>query len=308
MGSKLITTYKEVDTLLSKLNQETASNIVIVGGQALNIWGHHYLKSYLTEEEKTGILASQDLDLLARKPEIIRCAEAWHGKATFPTMNDMTVSSGIVSFKDDSGGNVKIDFLSDVYGVKRDDIHKYLDAIPLSKVNVPILSPPLVLQSRIANLNGLGYSDKKLQREIDRVRLASEVNNRYLADTLNEGSIRESLNIAKFVFKRVLDKKAVVTTAIYGVNLLNSIPHLHPNWPEDFREKEWTRRSNYFNDAVSKYKDRVKYSPSFIKYQATRFSQTAFSNDLDRQRFLNKVEERHQIDNNTEESSQYPEL
>lgn len=258
-----LSSLEEIDFLLSKLNQETADKIMIIGGQALNLWGHHYLYTHLSATEKQH-LASYDLDLLARRPEIERCARAWNGDAKFPSFDDSTIQSGIVLFKNEQGKTTSVDFLSDVYGVERKHLEKHFDMIQLSKVNVPILSPPLVLKSRLANLSGLGYGPEKMEREITRVRLACLITNRYIEDTLDNKETRKALNIANYIFNELFDRTAVAAAAKHNINLLMAVPHHHPNWPSAFREKEWPRQTNHFTEKVENYRNSKLKAPNSV--------------------------------------------
>ena len=69
-------TLNEAERLLSKLPQDLADRIVLIGGQALLLWAEHYLIDQLTGLQSES-LSSDDLDLMGRRPEVIECARIW---------------------------------------------------------------------------------------------------------------------------------------------------------------------------------------------------------------------------------------
>ncbi|MFC4701507.1 hypothetical protein ACFO4O_15195 [Glaciecola siphonariae] len=68
-------TLEKATKLLSVIPQELADRLVLIGGQALLIWGEYYLIDRLTGEQFES-LASDDLDFMGRTPEVIDCTSS----------------------------------------------------------------------------------------------------------------------------------------------------------------------------------------------------------------------------------------
>jgi hypothetical protein len=108
---------------------------------------------------------------------------------------------------------------------------------------------------------------------------------------LNEGQQKEALAVTKYMVNNILhNKHAINASALYGVNILNAIPHAHPAWPEKFSQYEWIKQSGRFNDSVERKRNQLRRAPEYLEYEAIRFSQEKLSSDSDRLRFLQKVD------------------
>lgn len=236
------------EDILSGLTKEAASKITLIGGQALRIWGDQYLIDELTGEEYIH-LASDDLDLLGNKHAIGLCAEAWGGKAFFPKMGDFTPQTGTVHLKSNSGKELVIDFLDNVHGLDNAEVHKYSESLIFGELNIPILSPPLCLKSRINNLVGLHYGDAKREREIVRINLAARATRKYIEAYLKAENGRPALKIASYLIRHVfLTKEAKKASLTYGAKFLHALPESNSLWPENARKIEFPKRLLQIHD------------------------------------------------------------
>lgn len=228
--------------ILARLSPEAASEVTVIGGQALCVWGDHYLLDQLTGEEYTH-LASDDLDLLGKRHAIELCAEAWGGQAKFPAFGDQTPNSGVVMIKGATGENLSIEFLTAVYGLTDREVIKFADALPVGDLQIPILSPPLCLKSRINNLVGLRYAERKQAREVVRVKLAALATRMYIVDHLEQGNVKGALRIAKYLIRSVFrTNEARVAYRRYGAEFLHALPDNHGMWPAEAKELEFPKR------------------------------------------------------------------
>jgi len=217
--STLIEAYK----LLSQLPTEIAERIVLIGGQALLLWAEHYLIDQATGLQY-GLLASDDLDFMGKRPEVIDCAAAWHAEHKLPSCDDNTPQSGIV-FLNNSGVFNTIDFLSSVYGINDKEVLTYSDHMIFGNNNIRVLSPPLCLKSRIENLSGLNYTDELQKREVVRITAAIEVTKRYLIDICDSGHKSALSKAVTYIMRRViLSRSGISTSAKYGINLAEVFP------------------------------------------------------------------------------------
>ena len=266
-----------MDTLLRELIQaldpETRNSIALVGGQALSIWGLHYLINELTGEEFAH-LSSIDIDFLGRSPEVVRCAAAWHQQPTQPSPFDSTPHTAIFLLDHDlygqplfdQGGNrtkITVDFLDHVHGVPDKELLHGMDVIVLDDdYQLRLLTPALCLKSRYHNLHSLPYGPKRLPREIVRARLAANVTRAYLIDLLEHPeNLRRALDWSKIVVNLALSHAGIQVSVKYGLEPLDAIPEAHRGFSDDFRNKYFTAMKEKIARKRESYLKRLSSSP-----------------------------------------------
>lgn len=216
-------TLEEATRLLSALPQELASRIVLIGGQALLLWAEYYLIDGATGRQYD-ILASDDLDFMGRRPEVIKCAAAWNAEHLIPSPDDNTPNSGLVVFNN-SGVFEVVDFLPCVYGLNDKDIMNHSDEMLFGNNRVRVLSPPLCLQSRIANLSGLPYSELMKEREVKRITAAIEITRLYLIDVCEAQPSKALSKAVTYLMRDVLlNPTALSISAKYDLDLSGCFP------------------------------------------------------------------------------------
>jgi len=216
-------TLSEAYELLSQLPEELAERIVLIGGQALLLWAEYYLI-----DQSTGLqyefLASNDLDFMGKRPEVIECAAAWHAEHKLPGLDDNTPQSGIVVLNN-SGLFHTIDFLSSVYGISDKDVHTYSDKMVFGNKHIKVLSPPLCLKSRIENLSGLNYSEELQKREAVRIIAAMEVTKSYFLDICASGEPRTLSNAVTYTMRHILLNRAGLSVSSkFNIDLAEAFP------------------------------------------------------------------------------------
>lgn len=216
-------TLDRADELLSALPVDVAANLTIAGGQALVIWAEQYLLDHMTGYEYAH-LASDDLDLLGRRADVEACARAWGGRAEFPSPFDPTPQTAIV-FLEENGVTEAVDFLSHIYGLRDHQVARYCDKLQFGENLVAVMSPPLCLKSRIANLDGLRYSKEKSERECTRIKLAASTCRWYLIDLLESGQLQAAKKVIRYLLRNIYStREAVSVEAKYGVNFDHCLP------------------------------------------------------------------------------------
>lgn len=232
-------TLQEATKLLSALPQELADRVILIGGQALLLWGEYYLIDRMTGQQLES-LASDDLDFMGRKPEVIDCARVWHGEHKLPHMDDHTPQSGIVLLNN-QGVTETVDFLSQVYGVSDKDVYAFSDKMKFGNNLVRVLSPPLCLKSRIENLYGLHYGKEKQERERLRITAAITACYFYLIDICEaQQTPRAIAKAVTYIANHILlSNAAVALSAKFGYNFqevfpVNKIAAVNSNITEKF--------------------------------------------------------------------------
>jgi hypothetical protein len=108
------------------LRQLSGIDMVLVVGQAINVWANLYLPR-IEALRTEGPFTSKDVDFLGDKPAVKECARRLNlGKAIFdaPFAREVPVNSGIVQYVDNAGVERTIDVLSTVLGVNLQPIHR----------------------------------------------------------------------------------------------------------------------------------------------------------------------------------------
>ncbi len=102
------------EAFASALN--TPEPLVIVGGQAVNLWGLYYFSC----TNELAPFVSRDLDVLGDRQTLLRISETVGAKPTFFPINPPTNEVGVVIGKGLDGGPLMIEVLSHVHGIKND--------------------------------------------------------------------------------------------------------------------------------------------------------------------------------------------
>lgn len=154
---------RDVFELLGRLG-ETVEHVVLVGGQAVNVWVEHYLaQGRVPELAAEGLFLSKDIDFCARRDTVAAIARLLpRGRARFPTLDDATPNVGVVVFVDDAGHERAIDFLDAPFGMDRRAVERA--SVPM-EIFAPdgsatgrqcrIMHPVDCLESRVHNVVGL---------------------------------------------------------------------------------------------------------------------------------------------------------
>lgn len=249
-------TLEEAEKLLSAIPQQLADRIVLIGGQALLLWAEYYLIDNSTGFQYE-MLASDDLDFMGRRPDVIECAAAWDAEHRLPGPDDNSPHSGLVVLNN-SGVFHTVDFLYSVYGISDQDVFHYSDEMIFGQNEIKVLSPPLCLKSRVENLNGLGYVDQLQERETVRIAAAIEITKLYLIDICNLKKVRALSSVVKYLMNDVLLSRAALSiSARYNIDLAQVFPieiikSVHPPIAE-----------KYLDLWLKTYHDRVNKRPKF---------------------------------------------
>jgi hypothetical protein len=159
-------TAPDVLALLARLD-EIAERVILVGGQAVNLWAEHYLAQGRVPELLVDVpYTSKDVDFCASK-EVVRAfaARLPQGRARFPSLDDATPNTGIVMFVDDAGRERVIDFLAAPFGLDAKEVER--DAVSMDVLDAQgqatgrrfrVMHPIASMESRVHNVVGLAHT------------------------------------------------------------------------------------------------------------------------------------------------------
>lgn len=174
----------------------------LVGGQALNLWAERY--SAAPELVAYGPYTSKDIDYFGHRQAAEKLAAALHGEVSYPTLDDMTPHTAIVT-ADVAGEHLVIDFIDNVLGVQPKKLKKLAVEISapvkvgdkVGVVLIPVMHPLHCLQSRVANTIKLRRSDDLAARQLQ---ASVYVLREYLREMLREGHVAEVTGTIKDLF------------------------------------------------------------------------------------------------------------
>ena len=125
------------------------------------------------------------------KAAVKLCATRFHGDLRLSNIDDVTPSTGVVRFVDDSGVEREIDFIDQPYGLRAEDVQR--TALPVefvdevrrrSGIKFKVMQPVLSMESRIHNTMGLpGYDTP---HALNQARAAVRCAQHYLRELLDE--------------------------------------------------------------------------------------------------------------------------
>jgi hypothetical protein len=120
------------------------------------------------------------------------------------------------------------------------------------------------LKSRICNLYGLKYDDKKIQRELVRIKLAASICRQYIIEHLDSGDpirIKAAIGVAKYIGRNVFSTKEAIAVALdHGADFIHAIPEYYGLWPQLVQDRSipiWVGKHKDKFDRLAKA--RIKY-------------------------------------------------
>lgn len=231
--------YRDVEALLRRLG-DSVSNIVLIGGQAVNFWAEQYLDR-APELGAHGPYTSKDIDFCGSRDSLVECARRIGGRALLPVDFDPTPNSGQLVFVDDTGTERVIDFLVQPFGLDAADVLRTsLPVEVLGDTGQPtgarfrVMHPERCLESRVHNVIGLpGYNTLTA---LAQARAAVVCTREFLRDLLAAGHVRPTLDLAERIFYLAHDHPR--GRAIYERNAIDPFSAVFPDprLPPEFND------------------------------------------------------------------------
>lgn len=235
------------------LRQDPA-RLVLVGGQALETWGHFFSvlpptgdRSPLTED--TDFLgSSQDAKWL--------CAQLGRGdtELVLAKQFDPSPNSAIAYIRRPDGRILMIDFLHAVLGVRSEEVSTTAVRIEVAGNLIQVLHPLLCLKSRLANLEGL--SSKRNTNGVMQAHWAVSIAHAYLLNLLDSGVAQREL-IKQFTMVSELAEFGAGPYCFknFGIDPLSSITEeMVKRVGTRFVSEDWPRRLERIQKKRSSYK------------------------------------------------------
>lgn len=223
-------------------------NVTLVGGQAVNHWAEHYLSQGRAPElTSLGPFTSEDIDFLGSPHAAEVCARRLPGASIhLAGLDDVTVNTAVVMFKDQRGYAHRIDFLRSVGGVADDDLRKTVRIVsPMSHpdLRLNVMHPRVSLESRAHNIVSLGGRYRS-QHGINQYKAAVVTTREYILDLLSlpdDDAVRVALDVINKIAAFAESDVGVDVVPLTGTDPLEAVPIDDPRLPEALREKQWPR-------------------------------------------------------------------
>ncbi|WP_298725769.1 hypothetical protein [uncultured Ferrovibrio sp.] len=188
----------EVREITRVLN--SADDVFIVGGQALNLWADRY-SAHDDELKAAGPFTSKDVDYFGYLDAARKLAEHFGGTVNIPEPGDATPNSAVVVIEI-NGKVAVIDFINSLLGFTNSDYAKIKEGVVdlivpvqttdgIAEIHLPVMSPLHCLISRVANVlhPATLRSDDTAIRQL---KAAPRVLIAYIDEALREGVWKEA--------------------------------------------------------------------------------------------------------------------
>lgn len=184
----------------------TPEPLLLVGGQAVNLWALYYRD----RASDLAPFASRDADILGDRETLTALGKLARAKPQFFPARPPSNEVGVVIAKDASGSPMLIEVLRYVHGASVEELRNpaYTLSIGDRQVRVRVPGPIALLQSKIANVADLAQAGRQDARH---VLILARIMPAYLADLRNAaaGGRLDERELIGFL-ERLL---AVITTA-----------------------------------------------------------------------------------------------
>ncbi len=220
-------------------------NSIIVGGQALNIWGEHYLNRATEELRPFTPFQSKDIDFFGTAEDAAELARLLDAGFRTPTLEDVATPSSALIEVQLQGQRYLIDFLRSVAGLdtKVMQSRKRTLCITLGggrPTDVLVLNPVDVLLSRIAGVTVLRRDDGGARRQLA---AAPVIAREYISELLDiSRTDREALDEAQDAVREIIeigrDSRNDIVLVAHGIDIIAEMVKLadHPAWDSRFAE------------------------------------------------------------------------
>jgi hypothetical protein len=197
-------------------------DLILVGGQAINIWATYYahrvpaLIDYLP-------FSSIDLDFYGGKVEAIACQEILGGTLNLNRDFEPSPNTGVLVVPTETQP-LRVDFLGSVFGVG--DIELSQSAIffegqqQLAGVRVKILNPMLCLEGKLKATIGLPQEGRQ---DLKHLRMSLLFVKEYIKDTI-ERDVRQGLKLIERVAFNIWSDAGLSVWHRYGIEINMAIP------------------------------------------------------------------------------------
>ncbi len=184
-----------VDDIASLLNVLGQTDAVLIGGQALQVWCDRYAP-HIGALNAYAPFTSKDVDVQGDRRVLERCAATFSVTPRYPrTLEDATN----VGFLELQLGTrcVGVNVLTSPYGIRASEANDTALTVSVGSQNLRVLHPVLCMESRLANVAGLG---RTAARELRQARASILCARGFIAEVAKDHP-RDALRLCERVFR-----------------------------------------------------------------------------------------------------------
>lgn len=197
MSQKPKVTPEDLKDVLSKL-QDADLDVVIVGGQAINLWAFYYA-SECAELSEWEPFSSEDLDFFGGRLEATLCHEILGGTVNLNRDFDPSPNAGVVVV-DWSDRKLRIDFLATVFGLNEAEISRtarvFVGTQELQGLQMNVLHPILCLEGKLSCLKDLPQDGRQ---DLKHVQMSVLILQTLLKESFKQSDPRPTLKLIERV-------------------------------------------------------------------------------------------------------------
>ncbi|PSF26709.1 hypothetical protein C7H19_25105 [Aphanothece hegewaldii CCALA 016] len=215
-------TPENLRSLLVQL-QESESEIILVGGQAINLWASFY-QAKIPQLENFFPFASEDLDFYGGRLDALACHQILGGQIYLAQGFDPSPNAGILTV-DYQQRKLRIDFLATVYGLNEVEIVS--TAIPfegkesLQGITLKVLHPILCLEGKLKCLQSLPQQGRQ---DLKHVKMSILCLHQFLLDLAQQQALRPFLKLTERLMTNALNEIGLSVWYHHSIYLEKAIP------------------------------------------------------------------------------------
>jgi hypothetical protein len=197
-------------------------DLILVGGQAINIWASYYVDRVPALSEYLPF-ASADLDFYGGKIEAIACQKILGGTINLNRDFDPSPNTGVLIVPTELQP-LRIDFLSSVFGIG--DIELSQSAIVfegdqnLAGIRIKILNPMLCLEGKIKSAVGLPQNGRQ---DLKHLQMSLLFVKEYVKEVV-ESDVRKGLKLIERIAFNIWSDAGLKLWYLYGIDVSSAIP------------------------------------------------------------------------------------
>jgi hypothetical protein len=205
------------------LLQESQLEIVIVGGQAVNLWAYQYIQDN-PQLQNYIPFASEDLDFYGGRVEASICQEILGGKLILNRDFDPSPNAGVLLI-DYQERQLRIDFLASVYGLNDSEITgtalTFEGKDSLAGLRLKVLHPVLCFEGKLRCLRGLPQQGRQ---DLKHVKISLLCVQALLIDIIHNDSSRMGLKLVERVLKNAIREDGLSAWYRHNIDIISAIP------------------------------------------------------------------------------------
>ena len=199
-----------------------ALDMILVGGQAINLWSLHYQRKDPHLWAKYLPFTSEDLDFLGGRTEALACGKLFVSETQVNDGTDPSPNADVILIPW-RGIRLRIDILTSVYGLSTTDVEQnaltYQGHGSLAGISIKILHPVHCVESKAANLANLPQAHRQDEKQLE---LSLLVLNEFLKEPTLEP--RRVLRLCERIYAIALNRTGREVFLKAGIELEKAVP------------------------------------------------------------------------------------